>query len=93
MGEDSGRVEGLNEDGEAPPPYLPKPTTNQQETNGHESAAGPAIPLQTLSREDAGLKPPDYSATFEQQNHSGRHPSTSEASTSASPTQGQRSST
>jgi hypothetical protein len=52
--------EGLNEHGEAPPPYIPKTQLNGggPETNPD---GGPAIPLQTLSREDAGLsKPPDY---------------------------------
>jgi hypothetical protein len=48
--------EGLNEHGEAPPPYIPK-----NALDGAPDAAGPAIPLQTLRREDAGLaKPPDY---------------------------------
>ncbi|KAM0718689.1 hypothetical protein Q7P37_005760 [Cladosporium fusiforme] len=62
------REEGLNENGEAPPPYMPK---DDQETvnNGSQAAGqpmhghtdgGPAIPLQTLSRDQAGLKPPDY---------------------------------
>jgi len=51
--EDVGREEGLNELGEAPPAYAPKRDEELQQN-------GPAVPLQTLSREDAGLKPPGY---------------------------------
>lgn len=54
------REEGLNEEGEAPPPYMPK-TPDEEARAGESGAGGPAVPLQTLSREDAGLKPPDYS--------------------------------
>ncbi|KAK4504182.1 hypothetical protein PRZ48_005098 [Zasmidium cellare] len=56
--EEHSREEGLNEFGEAPPPYVPKSSEGgpgqQNEMNE------PAVPLQTLSREQAGLKPPDY---------------------------------
>ncbi|KAK3115642.1 hypothetical protein LTR53_004795 [Teratosphaeriaceae sp. CCFEE 6253] len=48
-----GRDEGLNELGEAPPAYAPAKERGEEEP-------GPAVPLQTLSRDDAGLKPPDY---------------------------------
>jgi hypothetical protein len=52
--------EGLNEHGEAPPPYIPK--TQMEGLPADGQANGPAIPMQTLRREDVGLaKPPDYS--------------------------------
>ena len=57
------REEGLNEHGEAPPPYLPKRRSGEQQRQGEEGGNGPAIPLDTLSRDDVGLKPPDYSET------------------------------
>jgi len=52
------REEGLNEYGEAPPVYVPK-TSSEPHRDGQGN--GLAVPLQTLSRGDAGLKPPDYS--------------------------------
>lgn len=55
--EDVDREEGLNEFGEAPPAYAPKTS----EERAREQEHGVAVPLQTLSRENAGLKPPDYS--------------------------------
>lgn len=55
---DYSQEEGLNEFGEAPPPYVPK--ASEGETGLHDGANDPAVPLQTLSREQAGLKPPDY---------------------------------
>ncbi|TKA76672.1 hypothetical protein B0A55_02607 [Friedmanniomyces simplex] len=64
--EDAGREEGLNELGEAPPAYAPPPPKSRQDgeemttTTSQYGADEPAVPLQTLSREDAGLKPPDY---------------------------------
>jgi len=54
------REEGLNENGEAPPPYMPK-TADEEARMGEDREDGPAVPMQTLAREDAGLKPPDYS--------------------------------
>lgn len=55
---DVGHEEGLNEQGEAPPPYMPKP---RDEEDARQPAGGsPAVPLQTLSRDQAGLKPPGY---------------------------------
>ncbi|KAK5129578.1 hypothetical protein LTR08_003043 [Meristemomyces frigidus] len=51
------REEGLNELGEAPPAYAPPKTREEVE---REEAGLPAVPLQTLSREGVGLKPPDY---------------------------------
>jgi hypothetical protein len=65
------REEGLNENGEAPPPYMPKdeeetgnagPQVNGQRTHGENTPVPgePAIPMQTLSRDHAGLKPPGY---------------------------------
>lgn len=63
------REEGLNEHGDAPPPYMPKedenigsdgPQANGQLGHGQGGSSDPAIPLQTLSRDQAGLKPPGY---------------------------------
>lgn len=48
--------EGLNADGESPPQYMPKEVYDEQ----FGSLEGPDIPLQTLSREEAGLRPPEY---------------------------------
>lgn len=66
------RQEGLNELGEAPPPYDPRPRTPpppQVESEGSERAGrdtlGLAVPLATLSRDSrATLKPPDYDETI-----------------------------
>ncbi|KAK0251739.1 hypothetical protein LTR91_001745 [Friedmanniomyces endolithicus] len=64
--EDAGPEEGLNELGEAPPAYVAPPPKEARggdgEMAGHErfGVDGPAVPLQTLSREEAGLKPPEY---------------------------------
>jgi len=44
----------LNELGEAPPPYVHAAPPAGAPTEG------PEIPLRTLSRDGAGLKPPDY---------------------------------
>ncbi len=55
--------EGLDEHGEAPPPYLPKRHSQEQQRNDDAGGNGPAIPLGTLSRDDVGLKPPDYHET------------------------------
>lgn len=62
------REEGLNEQGEAPPPYVAKAFEEpgqRHEVNGTGSeqiaAQSPAIPMQALTRESAGLVPP-YSA-------------------------------
>lgn len=54
---EASREEGLNEQGEAPPPYIPK----RESQEAQRETVEPAIPLQTLSRDDTGLKPPDYS--------------------------------
>lgn len=69
--EQPSREEGLNENGEAPPPYMPKEDedmgNNGHNVNGQRAHAEgtpvpgePSIPMQTLSREQAGLKPPGY---------------------------------
>lgn len=60
--EDVDREEGLNELGEAPPAYAPPKTREEEE---REAAAHQelAVPLQALSREGAGFKPPDYTET------------------------------
>ncbi|KAF2215904.1 hypothetical protein CERZMDRAFT_90024 [Cercospora zeae-maydis SCOH1-5] len=57
------REEGLNEHGEAPPPYMPKETRDEEQglpMRNHNDNNHLAVPLQTLSREQAGLKPPEY---------------------------------
>lgn len=51
--------EGLNEAGEAPPPYVPSLATDEESRN--ESTQNLlAAPSPTLSRSEAGLKPPEY---------------------------------
>ena len=50
------REEGLDERGEAPPPYVPKEP--EPAYNGSGSAVGHDIPLQDIHRPDQ--KPPDY---------------------------------
>jgi hypothetical protein len=70
--------EGLNEHGEAPPPYIPKTQLGGVSETAATAATttttqeGPAIPLQTLSRDHAGLKPPDYSPATANANGGGR---------------------
>lgn len=89
------REEGLNEEGEAPPPYMPK--QDEREGNAGPNAAGdqavqgqaggaqdPAIPLQTLSREQAGLKPPDYETHVRAIEEDRRNSTLNEAGSSSS---------
>ena len=65
--EDMTRDEGLNEHGEAPPPYVPKRRSEEQQHQQDGARdAGPEIPMQALSREQAGLKPPEYEETYSQ---------------------------
>ncbi|KAK3719201.1 hypothetical protein LTR37_004420 [Vermiconidia calcicola] len=66
---EASREEGLNEHGEAPPPYVPKTSLEERDRNGAGEAIGPAVPLQTLSREHAGLKPPDYEEAHADEQH------------------------
>ena len=59
--------EGLDERGEAPPPYMPKfppPAAHPDGGRGglYNSNGGTDIPLQDLSRHGDG-KPPEYSVT------------------------------
>lgn len=78
--EDVGREEGLNELGEAPPAYAP-PKTREEEQREAVAQEEPALPMQTLSREDTGLKPPDYThATTQAIDDPGRHSLTSTSS-------------
>ncbi|KAF1977299.1 hypothetical protein BU23DRAFT_293723 [Bimuria novae-zelandiae CBS 107.79] len=55
------REEGLNEHGEAPPPYQAKDDVTVTQGPPQDPASGLSIPLRTLSRDevDAG-RPPDY---------------------------------
>ncbi|KAK5117025.1 hypothetical protein LTR62_006746 [Meristemomyces frigidus] len=59
--EEEAPEEGLNELGEAPPAYVPR--KSRESGRVADMTAEPEIPLHTLSREEAGLKPPDYSVT------------------------------
>lgn len=88
------REEGLNEEGEAPPPYMPKQDEGDGNAASHtaegQAAHGeatetqePAIPLQTLSREQAGLKPPDYETHVRAVDEERRHSQTSEPGSSS----------
>ncbi|KAF2276729.1 uncharacterized protein EI97DRAFT_376613 [Westerdykella ornata] len=58
------REEGLNEHGEAPPPYQPSdevPVTQGDTRSAQAQASGLAIPLRALSREDLdAMRPPKY---------------------------------
>jgi hypothetical protein len=86
--EQPSREEGLNENGEAPPPYMPKEDeemgNNGSHANGQRAQAEgtpvpgePSIPMQTLSRDQAGLKPPGYEQSVQ--------PASNEASGSRMP--------
>ncbi|KAF2830854.1 hypothetical protein CC86DRAFT_402859 [Ophiobolus disseminans] len=63
------RQDGLDEHGEAPPPYQPKSevTVAHTPTGGyHHQSSSPAVPLRTLSRNELGRgRPPGYSATVD----------------------------
>ncbi|KAK4626437.1 hypothetical protein CLAFUW4_04636 [Fulvia fulva] len=79
---DYSREEGLNEHGEAPPPYMPK--TREEEANPH----GLTVPMQTLSRDEAGLnKPPDYYSANPQPVEHGAQSAGAGASTPSQPAQ------
>jgi hypothetical protein len=80
---DASREEGLNEYGEAPPVYMPK--TSLEERERAANGSGPAVPLQTLSRDDAGLKPPDYSEVHTTETTAEPRHSTASASSSRVP--------
>jgi len=78
--EQPSREEGLNENGEAPPPYMPKEDeemgNNGSHANGQRAQAEgtpvpgePSIPMQTLSRDQAGLKPPGYEQSVQPANN------------------------
>jgi hypothetical protein len=75
---EASREEGLNEQGEAPPPYVPKRRSEEVQREVTE----PAVPLQTLSRDGAGLKPPDYSEYYLQNPDSQGRNSVASASSS-----------
>jgi hypothetical protein len=70
------REEGLNEDGEAPPPYKLRADATSDDAGGQparmpsdrsrDPATGLAIPLRTLSRgRHSTMKPPDYQETVD----------------------------
>jgi hypothetical protein len=56
------REEGLNEHGEAPPPYEPKNevTVGAVQTPG----SGVAVPLRAFTRDGGDLAPPGYDTTL-----------------------------
>lgn len=74
------REEGLDERGEAPPQYISKQEWEQIHSNGE--ASGPGIPPQTLSRDAAGLKLPDYSEATTPDTDRNARSSTASASSS-----------
>ncbi|GIZ42195.1 hypothetical protein CKM354_000547300 [Cercospora kikuchii] len=81
------REEGLNEHGEAPPPYMPKETRDEEQglpMRNHNDNNNLAVPLQTLSREQAGLKPPEYDYAVTE--HYARPSATGSTSSSQQPT-------
>jgi hypothetical protein len=81
------RDEGLNEHGEAPPPYRPK----GEVTITQDPATGLSIPLSTLSREhiDAG-RPPEYRETANRVREYPARPDTAGSHTNRSVTSGPR---
>lgn len=59
------REEGLDEHGEAPPPYQPKDDVTVAEGPPQDPARLLAVPLRTLSRDDVGSgRPPEYRETI-----------------------------
>jgi len=58
------REEGLNEEGEAPPPYASKPEDEQNE--------GPRRPESAVVRDRDGAKPPEYREAFVGSSSDGR---------------------
>lgn len=71
------REEGLNEQGEAPPAYVPKPREEGQEAG---------IPLETMARgDDVGAKPPDYYGEVREVSGEERREGGSAASSSRGP--------
>ncbi|KAF2449485.1 hypothetical protein P171DRAFT_480565 [Karstenula rhodostoma CBS 690.94] len=77
------REEGLNEQGEAPPPYQPKGDV----TVAQDPATMISIPLRTLSREqvDAG-RPPEYHETLNRDGENAVRPATADSYTNQSAT-------
>ncbi|KAF2091964.1 hypothetical protein K490DRAFT_61412 [Saccharata proteae CBS 121410] len=85
------REEGLNENGEAPPPYeppshsghdptAPAPVTTEgaPQVDWSSSPAGVAVPMQTLSTDGrTAPKPPDYQETIRSTSEGGDRPLTS----------------
>lgn len=85
------REEGLDEHGEAPPPYMPKTNEEARQRSGNveedgemlpDAEGGPAVPLRTLAREETGLKPPDYEDTARPPQHGHFDPTPSDPSSS-----------
>ncbi|KAL5399416.1 hypothetical protein PMIN06_001409 [Paraphaeosphaeria minitans] len=74
----TGREEGLNEHGEAPPPYRPKSDV----TVTQDPATGLSLPLRTLSRQqvDAG-RPPEYHETLNRHSDDAARPAAADSDT------------
>jgi hypothetical protein len=74
------REEGLNEHGEAPPPYQPTheaPVASGEPQVRQDPVSGLSIPLRTLSRDAIEtLRPPEYRETDASQAHPNVRPST-----------------
>jgi hypothetical protein len=71
------REEGLNEHGEAPPPYQPKNEllVSHQPTTTAQNSTSLAVPLRTFSRDVTNRAgPPGYSATTRTDGHVGTRP-------------------
>lgn len=67
-------AEGLDENGHAPPPYRPKTSSGDSESNG------PTMPGHALSRDEVGLKLPDYVEIVMRHDGSG-HPGSGDGGT------------
>jgi hypothetical protein len=71
------REEGLNEHGEAPPPYQPKNEVlvSHQPTTAAQNSTSLAVPLRTFTRDITNRAcPPGYSATTRTDGHVGTRP-------------------
>ena len=76
--DEAGRQEGLNEEGEAPPPYKSQGQAERDAAQGSDSMELQRPGL-AVSRQDIGLKPPDYEEQYigssQEGRGAGRHPS------------------
>ncbi|KAF2260584.1 hypothetical protein CC78DRAFT_547422 [Lojkania enalia] len=79
------REEGLDENGEAPPPYQPKSDITVDQSNiraTHDTASGLTIPLRTLSRDEINtIRLPDYQESEQRINSVSGQPRTARTHT------------